>query len=522
MKSRTVVTIILALVLILIVMAIAVLMTFVGTVKAEKYTSEQTWSQSISGVQYIKLIDLNGDDQDELFVQTKTGISILDAQGQVLFERDLSSANQITFNDLDGDGVEEVLVYSFPEVEAILTVLSNGEEVSSSAIEFLVDPARVAVIPSSSGPVVIMGDLFGQLAAVAPDGSERWWSDDLVGEPIDGMEDAIIQGTKVLVVASNSGDVIAYSAEGEILWQYGLGEEVRHLRAYDIDADGTSEIYVGGEVSSLAILDGATGAEIKLLSMGQPVSRIGEAELDGDPSTGEFYVGGKSGGVWAYTMNADKLWSGTVGEKVTAIDSFDLDKDGIEEIFIGDDSGGVAIFYGEGSQASLRSLGTRIQRMDNGKLADGRQLVVASTNSVELDSIDLQSATAVFRFVPLLVGGIISLVIIIMAWFITNMPEKPVVRMTIGDKSVEGLQARRRMLKENIADVERVKSAGEIHPDAYLARLKDLRAQLAETEAGLIKDGVGIKPETVVCPNCGGTLPLGIDKCDYCGQVVIA
>jgi len=23
------------------------------------------------------------------------------------------------------------------------------------------------------------------------------------------------------------------------------------------------------------------------------------------------------------------------------------------------------------------------------------------------------------------------------------------------------------------------------------------------------------------CPNCAGTLPLGVDKCDYCGQIVV-
>jgi predicted RNA-binding Zn-ribbon protein involved in translation (DUF1610 family) len=35
------------------------------------------------------------------------------------------------------------------------------------------------------------------------------------------------------------------------------------------------------------------------------------------------------------------------------------------------------------------------------------------------------------------------------------------------------------------------------------------------------KAGVPVRVETFKCPNCGGTLPLGIDRCDYCGQVVI-
>ena len=53
------------------------------------------------------------------------------------------------------------------------------------------------------------------------------------------------------------------------------------------------------------------------------------------------------------------------------------------------------------------------------------------------------------------------------------------------------------------------------------ARLKDLRAQLADAEANLIV-GVPLQAETIACPHCGGRLePLGTDRCDFCGQTVI-
>jgi hypothetical protein len=104
---------------------------------------------------------------------------------------------------------------------------------------------------------------------------------------------------------------------------------------------------------------------------------------------------------------------------------------------------------------------------------------------------------------------------------IALIPSKPVLRISAEDQSAESLQAKRRMLHESLADVERMKQAGEVPGDAYLARLKELRGDLAETEAALAKAGVKIQPETFKCPNCGGTLQLGVDKCDYCGQVVI-
>ena len=119
-------------------------------------------------------------------------------------------------------------------------------------------------------------------------------------------------------------------------------------------------------------------------------------------------------------------------------------------------------------------------------------------------------------------GGIISLVIIAAAGIIATLPSKPATRVTFSDQSVEALKSRRRMLRESMADVERLKSSSEIPPDAYLARMKELRGQLAETETGLRKAGESIQVETFTCPHCGGTLPLGRDKCDFCGQIVVS
>ena len=49
-----------------------------------------------------------------------------------------------------------------------------------------------------------------------------------------------------------------------------------------------------------------------------------------------------------------------------------------------------------------------------------------------------------------------------------------------------------------------------------------LRADLAENEAAFKVQGYPIKVETIPCPNCGGTLELGMDKCEYCGQVLLS
>ena len=63
---------------------------------------------------------------------------------------------------------------------------------------------------------------------------------------------------------------------------------------------------------------------------------------------------------------------------------------------------------------------------------------------------------------------------------------------------------------------------GEVTGDAYLARLKRLRSDLADNEAAFKSAGFPIRVETFQCPNCGGTLELGMDKCEYCGQVILS
>jgi hypothetical protein len=108
------------------------------------------------------------------------------------------------------------------------------------------------------------------------------------------------------------------------------------------------------------------------------------------------------------------------------------------------------------------------------------------------------------------------------AWWLSNLPQKPLERISIQDTSPEGLQAERRMIKEMIADVERLRDTGDVTSNAYLIRLKDLRRQQADNETAMRKAGMAMKVETMQCPHCGGVIPLGTDKCDYCGQVVIS
>ncbi len=519
MNSRAKTTIILAVVAVAVVMGVALLMTFSGSTPA-KYATSQAWSQPMANMQSMKIIDLTGDGQNDLFVQNDTTFKVLDAEGKSLVSQDFIAPLATTLGDVNGDGVEDVVVFAPIDGRPTVAAYSQNERLWATPIENIDQPARAAVVRFPEGTQVIAGDDRGLLVALNQQGQEVWRANLSSGDTIRGLDDALIDGKLYLAAANHDGHVALYDAQGKALWTYSTGI-LRRLRSYDLNGDGTSEILLGGDGGRLIVLDAATGKELVNQALGQAITEIREVEINGEPSSREFVVGGKKGGVWAFTAAGEQLWSNNVDSKVNEIAALDVDKDGADETIIGDDGGGVTLFAGKtGERFGLDGHPSGILRIDVEKLGVGRKAVVADGSQVSVYSIE--KASAPFFYSPLVVGLLIAAAIIAAAWFIASLPQKPAEKIAIEDQSVEGLQAQRRMLHESIADVERMKLAGEMPPEAYAARLKELRAALADNEAALKKAGVKIQVETFKCPNCGGTLPLGTDKCDYCGQVVIA
>jgi hypothetical protein len=197
----------------------------------------------------------------------------------------------------------------------------------------------------------------------------------------------------------------------------------------------------------------------------------------------------------------------------------DVDKDGQEEVLIGDDLGEVILFTPQGKRFNLDNR-SAIARIDVGTLNGERRVAIADASTVQVATLN-HSALPGFRYTPLLVGLLISAVILASAWVVATLPSKPAQRISFQGQTAESLLSHRRMLKESIADVERLKNAGEMTSEAYLLRLKELRELLAENETELKKAGVKIEIETFNCPHCGGKLQLGVDRCDYCGQILL-
>ncbi len=519
--SRKVIPFVVAFVLVCLVMAVSGVFAFSGAVTAEKFGGDVAWSQPYSTAESMKVINLMGDDQNELFIQNTSNVTIFDGGENVLLSLDYQYP-KTTLGDVNGDNKEDIVVFYLGDSGYAVDAIINGETSTLAQSLNIGLPARVTVIRFASAPQIVLGDSGGGLLALSLSG-ESLWSYSVGSEEIRGLDDARINGAVHLAAASHSGAVVVLDSEGKAVWSTSQ-EQLRRMRAFDFNSDGNSEILTGGEYGAFFVYDAQNGNQLYTQGMGQAVSEIREVELNGEPSSREFVVGGKDGGVWAFSFNgatANQMWSGSLSDKVTEISGIDVNDDGKEEAVIGDDSGKVAVFTENGTRNNLDSHSTGITRIDVGKLNGERYVVIADNSSVDVNKVDFTSIPG-FQYTPLIVGVIVSAVILVIAAILASIPKKPELKVSFQDKSKESLEAECRMLKESIADVERLRKSGEVTGDAYLARLKRLRGDLAENETAFKAAGFPIKVETIQCPNCGGILELGMDKCEYCGQVLLS
>ena len=519
--SRNIIPFVVAFILVCMVMAVSGLFAFSGAVSAEKFGGNVIWSQPYDTAESMKVINVLGDGQDELFIQNAQNVSIYDGSGNTLFSHDYQYP-KTTLGDVNNDGMEDIIVYYLGDSGYAVDVISNGQIQTLAQSLSIGLPARVALIRFPSGPQIVLGDTSGSLLALDLNG-QPVWNGSTGSEEVRGMDDAKINGQTYLASASHDGTITVFDGAGSKIWNAQM-EQLRRMRAFDLNGDGTSEVITGGEYGAFAIYSAGDGNTLFSNSLGQAVSEVREVELNGEPSAHEIVVGGKDGGVWAYSFNgstAIQLWKGSLSDKVTEISGIDINDDGKEEAVIGDDSGKVAVFTDTGSRNNLDSHSTGITRIDVGKLNGERYVVIADYSQVAVNKVSFSSIPG-FQYTPLIVGLIVSAVILIVAAILASIPKRPELKASFQDKSRESLEAERRMLKESIADVERLRKSGEVVGDAYLARLKRLRADLAENETAFKAAGFPIKVETIQCPNCGGTLELGMDKCEYCGQVLLS
>ncbi len=146
-------------------------------------------------------------------------------------------------------------------------------------------------------------------------------------------------------------------------------------------------------------------------------------------------------------------------------------------------------------------------------------LLVADATRVQL--LEVTATAPPIWYTPLLAGLVASLIIGLVAVLIPTPRPAPTLHVSASDMSVAAQKARRRVLYESLEELNRMRDNNQVPENAYLGRKKALLGQLSQVTAALIALGEPLQVETFACPHCGGTLELGTDRCEYCGQVTI-
>ena len=254
--NRKIIPFVLAAILICLVMAVSGVFAFSGAVTAEKFGSNVVWSRPYSSAESMKVIDLTGDGKDDLFIQSPDNLTVLDEKGEPIFGFGYNSM-KTTLGDVNGDNVEDIVVYHIGTGMSV-DVISKGQPQILAQTLAIGAPARNAVIRFSSGPQIVLGDSTGRLLALSTDGTPLW--DYALGsEEVRGMDDARINGQVHVAVATHNGAVAVFDGNGNVVWKEGQ-EQLRRMRAFDLNGDGTSEVITGGEYGAFKIYNAADGS----------------------------------------------------------------------------------------------------------------------------------------------------------------------------------------------------------------------------------------------------------------------
>src|ERR1043165_2094060 len=142
--SRKIIPFVVAIVLICLVMVVAAVFAFSGAITAEKFGATTAWSKPYSAAESMKVIDFTGDNQDELFIQNSSDVTVYDGNGAVMWNFKYSSP-KTTLGDVNGDGVEDIIVY-YVGTGMSVDVISKKEQKTLATALPIGFPSRVALI----------------------------------------------------------------------------------------------------------------------------------------------------------------------------------------------------------------------------------------------------------------------------------------------------------------------------------------------------------------------------------------
>jgi Bardet-Biedl syndrome 2 protein len=167
----------------------------------------------------------------------------------------------------------------------------------------------------------------------------------------DGVHSLVVgkvgNSPKPLVIAGGNCSVLGFDERGtESFWTV-TGDNVSAMALCDLNSSGKPLLLVGSD-----------DFEIRVFQQEELLNEITEADkvtiLTPIGNGSKFAYGLANGTVGVYTGVNSRLWRVKTKNKVTAIESYDLDMDGVPEVFSGWDNGMFAVRREENGEVVFR------------------------------------------------------------------------------------------------------------------------------------------------------------------------
>jgi len=369
------------------------------------------------------LADVNGDGKDEVIEVTNAGtMTLLGGDGHQMGALTLKGSTWLTpiAADVDGDGAKDIIVQNGNMVQA------NNRYLAQLWNHTVQDPTALAAgdVDGDGHSEVFIGNATGHIVGLHGDGGLLWdtnagnglssitiadigsdgsmdlietnglhymsirngingtldWSSNVLsGELLPPMVgDLDGDGKLDVAVASQGGDIAAYSSNGTEMWKTNTPGIPLGLAAFGGDGSGQDIALTMSAHGDVLNIDGATGKTIATMSPDGPAvvpKKIVSAFLGtSEPAVAGFLGDSSTGSGFWWTNGADStlqfLW---LGNETSDLNFGDLDGDGlIEMVFSGPTSFAYRLDVGTGPTIPWAMAGHDPERTYNPYAKGGR------------------------------------------------------------------------------------------------------------------------------------------------------
>lgn len=186
------------------------------------------------------------------------------------------------------------------------------------------------------------------------------------------------QSSNSLILAGGNCSVAGYDKAGDDIFWTVTGDNVSSLELFDINSDGTNELLIGSD-----------DFEIRIFKNEEILYEITESDkIKFLKSLGgtKFAYGLANSTIGAYSSHKTRLWRVKTKNHVTALESFDLDNDGVPELVSGWNNGVFNVRNSENGEIIYKdSLGSSIAAIVKADYRlDGKENLMVCTESGDI------------------------------------------------------------------------------------------------------------------------------------------